>query len=482
MNCCAASFSRFAPKGWAATRSRTLDGLRREGQGCMFPVMQWTTPEERRSLGQARRKQVGRQEHAELKPKARHSTALALLERACRGRVPALLKLKYQLMAQSPFGYFRGAVPVMAADLSVMPNTGIVTQICGDAHVRNLGAFAAPDGRLVFDINDFDETIRGPFEWDLKRMAASLVLAGRESGHKETAAQDAVEKCIERYAAQMRAFSEMPLLEVARFQVHRIGSVVPIHDALLKAERATACHILEQLTEPALSKSAAPRRFKVIKPMLTRVIGRQAQSVLVALGPYRSVLEPQRQHLLSLYRPIDVGFKVVGTGSVGTRDYCIYFEGNGPNDPLFLQIKEETASGYAPYLPDAKPAHQNGQRVVEGQRAMQVQSDPFLGWTHIAGRDYLVRQLNDHKGSIAIEAMAGNGLVAFAEVCGELLARGHARSGDPLMISGYLGNGDGFAQALAKFGVSYADQTEKDMEDLRRSGKAGKTPPAKAQT
>ncbi len=444
--------------------------------------MQWTTPEERRSLGQARRKQVGRQQHDELKPKARPASALKLLERAGKGRVPALLKLKYQLMAQSPFGYFRGAVPVMAADLSVLPNTGITSQLCGDAHVRNLGAFAAPDGRLVFDINDFDETIRGPFEWDLKRMAASLVLAGRESGHKEAFALAAVERCIERYASQMRAFSQMPSLEVGRYQVHRIGSVVPIHDALLKAERATPCHTLELLTEPNSSKAGAARRFKEIKPTLTRVTGRQAQSVLAAaLGPYRSILEPQRQHLLSLYKPIDVGFKVVGTGSVGTRDYCIYFEGNGPKDPLFLQIKEETASGYAPYLPDAKPAHQNGQRVVEGQRAMQVQSDPFLGWTHIAGRDYLVRQLNDHKGSICIEDLAGKGLEAFAEVCGELLARGHARSGDPLMISGYIGTGDGFAQALAKFGALYADQTEKDLQDLRRSGKAGKQSPAKPQ-
>ncbi len=388
--------------------------------------------------------------------------------------MPRLVKLKYQLMAQSPFGYFRGAVPVMAADLSVLPNTGIITQICGDAHVRNLGAFAAPDGRLVFDINDFDETIRGPFEWDLKRMVASLVLAGRESGHKDSAAQAAAERCIENYAANMRIFSRMPLLEVGRHQVHRLGDVVPIHAALLKAERATPLHALEQLTEPVSGKPDAPRRFRTIEPNLTRVTGRQAQEVLGALGPYRSMLEPQRQHLLSLYRPIDVAFKVVGTGSVGTRDYCIYFEGNGPKDPLFLQIKEEPPSGYTAYLPDARPAAQNGQRVVEGQRAMQVQSDPFLGWTHMAGRHFLVRQLNDHKGSIAIEDLAGTGLEAFAEVCGELLARGHARSGDPVMIAGYIGSGTRFSQALARFGVAYANQTEKDWQELRRKLGTGK--------
>jgi uncharacterized protein (DUF2252 family) len=434
--------------------------------------MHWATPEERRSLGQARRKQVGRQEHNLFNPKARNTSPLALLERAMQGRVPALIKLKYQLMAESPFGYFRGAVPVMAADLATLPNSGIVAQLCGDAHVRNLGAFAAPDGRLVFDINDFDETIRGPFEWDLKRMATSLVLAGRGSGHKEAAAKLAVERCIERYCAQMRAFAKMPIVEMARFQVHRIGAVAPVHDALLKAERATPQHTLEQLTEFISAKAGAERRFKEQKPTLTRVTGRQAEAVLASLAPYRAMLEPQRQHLLSLYRPVDVAFKVVGTGSVGLRDYCIYFEGNGPNDPLFLQIKEESASAYSPYLPDARPAHHNGQRVAEGQRAMQVQSDPFLGWTHMAGRNYLVRQLNDHKGSIDLEELSGSSLEAFAVVCGELLARGHARSSDPLVLAGYLGSGDGFAGALAKFGSLYADQTEKDWKELCRSGKA----------
>jgi uncharacterized protein (DUF2252 family) len=430
--------------------------------------MQWTTPQERRKFGQARRKQIGRQQHDGLHPKARPAPALTLLERAMRGRVPSLVKLKYELMAQSPFGYFRGAAPVMAADLAVVPSTGIVSQLCGDAHVRNLGAFAAPDGRLVFDINDFDESIRGPFEWDLKRMAASLVLAGRASGHKEGGARRAVEACIERYAQQMVEFAHMPLLEVGRFQVHRIGMARPVHAALLKAERATPLHTLEQLTEPTSSERFAPRRFKEIKPMLTRVSAAQAEAVLASLAPYRTTLEPQRQHLLSLYRPIDVAFKVVGTGSVGLRDYCIYFEGNGPADPLFLQIKEEAASAYAAYLPDAHPPHDNGQRTAEGQRAMQLQTDPFLGWTHIGTRSFLVRQLNDHKGSIDLDDLAGSGLKAYAEVCGELLARGHARSGDPLALAGYLGSGEGFAEALSKFGCAYADQTEKDWEDLCR--------------
>jgi uncharacterized protein (DUF2252 family) len=465
--------------------------------------MQWATPKERRNLGQARRKQVGRQEHSEFKPKARKTPALELIARSMHGRVPALIQLKYKLMAESPFGCLRGAVPVMAADLAVLPSTGIVCQLCGDAHVRNLGAYAAPDGRLVFDINDFDETIRGPFEWDLKRMAASLVVAGRESGHKDASAREAVERFVDRYAAQMRAFAQMPSLEAGRFQVHRLDQVEPILDALLKAERSTPKHTLEQLTEPVLpgkragkgsmiptlspekkrkdraqdetdgAPSDAPRRFKEIKPILTRLTGRQAAAVLASLVSYRQTLEPQRQHLLSLYRPVDVAFKVVGIGSVGLRDYCIYLEGNVPGDTLFLQIKEEPASAYAPYLPDAEPPRHNGQRTAEGQKAMQAQSDPFLGWTHFGGRDYMVRQLNDHKGSIDLEDLAGGGLEAYAEVCGELLARGHARSGDPLILAGYIGSGDGFAEALAKFGSAYADQTEKDWNELKRSAKSG---------
>jgi uncharacterized protein (DUF2252 family) len=441
--------------------------------------MQWATPQERTRQGQARRKQVGRQAHDALNIKARTHSALELLERSMHGRIPALVKLKYELMADSPFGYFRGAVPVMAADLSFLPNTGIVSQLCGDAHVRNVGAYAAPDGRLVFDINDFDETIRGPFEWDLKRMAASVSLAGRGSGHKEAAVRRAVEQCILRYTAQMKAFSKMPHLEVGHFMVHRFSKVEPVHTALLKAERATPLHTLEQLTEPVPqksgSKTGATRRFKEIKPMLTRVSKSQADAVIASLEPYREMLEPQRQHLLSFYRPIDVAFKVVGTGSVGLRDYCIYFEGNGPTDPLFLQVKEEPASGYNAYLPNAHPDHHNGKRVSDGQRAMQLQSDPFLGWTHIGSRQYLVRQLNDHKGSVDLEDLAGGGLVAFAEVCGELLARGHARSGDPQTISGYLGGGGGFSEALTNFGLLYADQTEKDWQDLRRSRKLEKS-------
>ena len=450
--------------------------LRTRGERCRLAGMHWATPEERRKLGQARRKQVGRQQHDELRAKARQGTALELLERAERGRLAALVRLKHERMAESPFGYFRGAVAVMAADLSRLPNTGIGSQICGDAHVHNVGAFAAPDGRLVFDLNDFDETTRGPFEWDLKRMAASLVVAGREAGQKDGAARGAAELCVERYCAKMHALAKMPTMEAARVQVHRMNAAEPVEEALKKAERAKPEHLLKMLTEPAGGAKDSGRRFREVKPVLTRLTGAQAQRVLAALGPYRATLEPERQHLLALYRPVDVAFKVVGTGSVGLRDYSIYFEGNGPGDPLFLQVKEVVASAYAAYLPEGQlgthGAGHEGLRVVDGQRAMQVESDPLLGWTQMGGRDYVVRQLNDHKASVEMQDLSGAGLEAFAEVCGELLARGHARSGDPLMIAGYLGSGGGagggFAEAVAKWGAAYADQTEKDREALKR--------------
>ena len=426
----------------------------------------FSTPQERRALGRARRKQLARQEHSQWKPEARRHEPLKLLQESMRGRIPHLVTLKYERMLASPFGYFRGAVPVMAADLATLPNTGIVTQICGDAHVRNLGAFAAPDGRLVFDINDFDETVRAPFEWDIKRLSTSLVLAGRAMAAKKSACEAAVFAFIERYRKFIDSFARMPVTEIARYQVHRLQRISPVSKALLKAERSTPLHNLEKLTEPA-NAPAKQRRFKDQPPLLTRVNAAQRRAVLASLVEYTQTLQPERRHFLALYNPLDVAFKVVGTGSVGLRDYVIYFEGNGPGDPLFLQIKEQPGSAYAPYVTaDTQTPHQ-GQRVVNGQRALQFQSDPFLGWTTIANRHYEVRQLNDHKGSIEVEDLAGEGLVEYAEMCGELLARGHARSGDARVLAGYLGAGQNFCDALVQFAEAYADQTEKDWEELK---------------
>jgi uncharacterized protein (DUF2252 family) len=441
------------------------------------------TSRERIALGQAQRKHMRRADHAGWQPKLRRADPLALLANSMRGRVPALVSIKYDRMAASPFGFFRGAVPVMAYDLSLGPNTGIHTQLCGDAHIRNLGAFAAPDGRLVFDINDFDETIRGPFEWDVKRLAASLILAGREAGAKNSLCRDATCAFLERYRTSMHIFARMPVLELAHYQVHRLHTAEPVSQILRLAERATPLHNLEALTIEARS-SSHPRIFKTIDPILTRVHGDLARAILDSLNPYAGTLQPERRHFLAQYTPLDVAFKIVGTGSVGLRDYCLYLQGNGPKDPLFLQVKEETLSAYAPYLGQATVESHQGRRVVEGQRAMQFQSDPFLGWTTIQGRDFLVRQLNDHKAAVEMSELKSAGLLEYATVCGETLARGHARSSDPYSIAGYIGTSARFDSAIANFAADYATQTERDWQTLRStptpSLRAGKQSSAKS--
>ncbi len=412
---------------------------------------------------------MARQEHAAWKPSATRVSPLTLLRASMRDRLPSLRSIKYERMTLSPFGFFRGAVPVMAADLAAMPHAGITNQICGDAHVLNLGAYAAPDGRLVFDINDFDETTRAPFEWDVKRLAASLVLAGREAGAKNKDCEEAVMAFIASYRNLVGQLATLPVIELAHYQVHRMTHVQPVSAALDKARTATPQMTLEKVT--VAEKNGKNRHFKQQPPLLTRMTGAKARSVIDALPEYAATLLPERRHFLAQYRPCDVGFKVVGTGSVGLRDYLVYMEGNGVTDPLFLQIKEEVESAWAPYVKAKGIAKHGGQRVADGQRAMQYLSDPLLGWTTIEKRNYLVRQLNDHKAAISLEALVGEGLLEYAELCGQLLARGHARSGDALMLSGYLGTSDKFDEAIAQFAEAYADQTEKDWKLLVHSRK-----------
>lgn len=422
-------------------------------------------------MGRLQRKHMARAAHAKYDPKARTLDVLELLHESERGRLPALLGIKHQRMAESPFGFFRGAAPVMAADLALLNHSGIFTQLCGDAHVRNLGAFAAPDGRLVFDLNDFDETIRGPFEWDIKRMATSLILAGQQAGLKRARCRAAALGFVAKYRVAMQVFARMPVLEMARYQVHRLHSVRPVTHILRVAERATPLHNCDVLTVAAKGSAggqATRRVFRSDGPGLRRVRGDEARQVLDSLSSYAETLQPERRHFLAQYAPVDVAFKVVGTGSVGLRDYCVYMEGNGPLDPLFVQIKQEVHSAYTPYLGDEPlPVHQ-GQRVVLGQRAMQLQSDPFLGWTTIEGNDYLVRQLNDHKAGLNLEALKA-GLAEYAAVCGETLARGHARAGDPGVIAGYVGSSQRFDSALVAFAEAYAEQTIADWRKLVRS-------------
>jgi len=420
------------------------------------------------ALGRSHRNSVSRDALATCSTAQTKRDPLKLLRAADKGRVPSLIALKYQRMRASAFGFFRGAASIMAYDLSLAPHTGILTQLCGDAHVQNLGAYSGLDGRLVFDINDFDETIRGPFEWDIKRMATSILLAGEQARLKPSEVHLAATSFLSAYTSLLHCLAPLPILEVARFQVHRLDAVSPISKILAKAERSSPLHSLDKLTERARNN----RVFRSTPPLLHRVHGAERKAVLDSLNLYRKSLLPERQHFLAQYRALDVAFKVVGTGSVGLRDYCIYMEGNGPNDPLFLQVKEEVASAFAPYLPNnAATQSHNGQRAADGQRAMQLQSDPMLGWTSIQRRDYLVRQLNDHKASLDVTTLDAVSLIEYAEVCGELLARGHARSGDARILTGYVGKGKSFRKAILDFATAYAKQSNEDWKTLIAASK-----------
>ncbi len=426
--------------------------------------------QERLGFGKSRRRAMSRSQQGKWKPWAGRPDTLATLLQASRGRLPELLPIKWGRMAASPFGFFRGAVPVMALDLARSPVTGVQVQMCGDAHVRNLGAFGAPDGHLVFDINDFDETMPGPWEWDVKRLATSLVLAGREAGDGDPLCTEAVAEFVSSYRKALKQFASMSALELARFEIRRYRRG-PVTRVLEKAERATPMHSLEKLT--VLSRGGL-RRFPKRPPLLQPLESRRANRVIGSLKAYRETLSDDRQLVLDAYQLVDVAFKVVGTGSVGTRDYAVLAFGDGADHPLFLQVKEEVPSAYADVLPRVVCPPHEGRRVAQGQHRMQTASDPFLGWTAMAGRDYLVRQLADHKAAIDPEELSGLALKEYARVCGEVLARAHARTGDAAMLYGYCGETDRLDRAIGRFAIAYADQTEADHAAFVKAIKVGK--------
>ena len=429
---------------------------------------------QRFELGRQARTIISRRQHGEFESGKRGHEPLDTLLRAAEGRVPKLLPVKYARMSASPFAFFRGAVSIMAADLASQPHTGLTVQLCGDAHLQNMGCFAGPDGRLIFDINDFDETTPGPWEWDVKRMAASIVLAGLESEHGRHACWKAAATFAQSYCSAMAEFAEEPILMAARFQIHRLDDVAAVSDAMSQAQRARPLELLEKYTE---RKQKGGRRFKRIPLQMWPVVGQEKRDVLETLPAYRKSLAADREHLFDFFKPSDVGFKVVGTGSVGLRDYVVLMQGNGAKDPLFLQIKQEVKSAYAPYL-KGRPFDHEGQRVADGQRRIQALSDLLLGWTSIGGCNYLVRQMNDHKGSVDLTKLKGKGLNDLGVIAGELLARGHARSGDSVAIHGYLGDGDRMVRATARFAEGYAELAQEDFVQFKKAIEDGRVPVA----
>jgi uncharacterized protein (DUF2252 family) len=422
--------------------------------------------------GLAHRRQLKRVDLAALAE--RNFDPIEVLREAARGRLLQLLPVKFKLMSQSPFAFYRGSVEVMAADLAAGKQTGINVQLCGDAHVKNFGFFAGPAADIVPDMNDFDQTWRGPWEWDIKRMAASVVLAGRGAGDSHTRCRHAALVFTRAYCAWIRRFAQLTTLEMARHRVTRDWRDAVVRAALDKAERDTPVSSLQKLTR----MTAKGPRFRYQKDVVLRVDGKTRKAVLGALKQYRQTLSHEHRFLFDRYHVVDVAMKVVGTGSVGTRDYVVLLFGYDETDPLFLQIKEEPPSAYARYIDDpGAPKHQ-GERVVCGQRMMQVLSDLLLGWCSIEGRDYLVRQLSDHKSSIDAAALQGKRLVEYGRVCAEMLAKGHARSGDPVMLAAYLGSSEKAPRALQQFALLYADQVEADYNEFRRALKRGVFPRA----
>ncbi len=434
---------------------------------------------ERMSAGKALRKKVPRNSHADWAAAANRPDPIAVLRDSDRGRLPDLLPIRYGRMRQSPFAFFRGSAAVMAWDLSKTPATGIRVQACGDCHASNFGGFASPERRLLFDINDFDETLNAPWEWDIKRLAASIILASRELGLGGGRCENAVLTMAQSYREHMREYAHMRALEV--WYSHMDAEVF-----IEEAKTAAARKRWEQVEEKARGQTAEhifPRIAKVINGH-TRILDhpplvyhpRQSdviqKHVIQMFHKYRETLPAERRVILDRYHILDVARKVVGVGSVGTRCAVALLMG-GEHDPLLLQFKEALPSVLEPYA--GKSHYSNhGERVVTGQRMLQSASDVFLGWTRDEeGRSYYFRQLRDMKMKIDPENMTKCDWLEYVEICGWTLARAHARTGDPALIGGYLGKNDVFDSTLAKFATAYADQAERDHTTLLKAIRAG---------
>lgn len=454
------------------------------------------TPEERAAIGKEARSRCPRSGHAVYQPSPRRPDPLAILEAQSATRVPELVPIRYARMTESPFRFYRGAAAIMASDLAGSPDSGIAVQLCGDAHLLNFRLLASPERRLMFDINDFDETLPGPWEWDVKRLSASLVIAARANGFDEAERARIVNSAVRSYRQAMTGFAGMGNLDVwyAKIDAEGLEALVTeqldkrgrkkLATAMAKARSRDSLQVFDKLTEmvdggPRIA--ADPPLLMPLGELLPdgerdELVDRMSSLV----GRYGHTLESNRRALLEDYRLVDVARKVVGVGSVGTRCWILLLLGRDGRDPLFLQAKEADTSVLAEHV-GASLYRNQGERVVSGQRLMQAASDIFLGWERVDGidgkkRDFYVRQLRDWKGIAMPETMSPAQLETFGNACGMTLARAHARSGDRVAIAAYLGRGDVFDRALAEFAEAYADQNERDHQALVDAVRAGRLP------
>ena len=449
---------------------------------------------ERAARGRAARAVAPRSGHGDWEPASDRRDPVELLEEQAATRVRELVPVRYGRMLVSPFTFFRGAAFPMAADLAAAPRTGLEVQLCGDAHLSNFGGFAAPDRRLVFSINDFDETLPGPFEWDVKRLVASFAVAGRDRGF-DAKRRRAINRTVTRsYREAIRGFAAMSNLDLwySRIDVEEIAALAAQQGTpkqrkrfernLAKARSKDSLRAFAKLTEIVEGEPRIVSDPPLIVPIEEVVSGVERadleEFVRGVIRSYRRTLSADRRQLLERFRYVHSAHKVVGVGSVGARAWIVLMLGRDENDPLFLQLKEAQASVLEPFLGKSKFAN-HGQRVVEGQRLTQAASDIMLGWIRVTGydgvsRDFYMRQLWDGKGSALVELMNPRAMTVYAELCGRALAKAHARSGDAIAIGSYLGGGDSFDRALASFAEAYADQNERDYRALQGAVESGR--------
>jgi uncharacterized protein (DUF2252 family) len=452
--------------------------LARSANGTAPP---FATRAERYAAGKALRRRVPRSRQASWTPAHDRADPVELIERSDRVRVAGLLPIRYGRMSLSPFAFLRGSAAVMAHDLATTPVIGPRVQLCGDAHLSNFGVFATPERDQVFDVNDFDETLPGPWEWDVKRLATSLVLAGRQNGFSRGVHRRAARTAAESYRRSMSTYARMRYLDIwyAHIdlgswptQVQRRGRE-DVQRVLEKARRRTGFHAFPKLAEPVRGRY----RIRDDPPLIVHYQDpTDAKGSTRFFRNYLSTLPAERRMLLERYHLVDVAQKVVGVGSVGTVcSVLLLMADHDVLDPLFLQLKQALPSVLEPYAgTSAYPNH--AQRVVSGQHLIQEASDAFLGWSTLGSRDFYVRQLRDMSASTDVSALGRKELVGKADACGAALARAHARTGDPAQISGYLGEGTAFDEAIADFAEAYADQTERDHAELVRAIKKGRLP------
>jgi uncharacterized protein (DUF2252 family) len=459
------------------------------------PAVPHLTVAERVARGKAARSEVPRSSHAGFEPSAPRTDPVELLERQAETRVPELVPIRYGRMLVSPFTFYRGAALIMAQDLAATPRSGLTVQICGDAHLSNFGVFASPERRLVFDVNDFDETLPGPWEWDVKRLAASMLIAARDNAFAAKEQDRVVLDTVRAYRSALRQFAGMNNLEVWYSHLDIDSAVKEFagqfkhktvnrtKKELAKARTRDSMSAFSKLTHAVDGKVEIVDESPLIVPIAKIAAPGEAQATFEEihqlLRQYRATLQFDRRLLLEGFELQDVARKVVGVGSVGTRCWIALSMGRDRKDPLFLQVKEAEASVLASFLAPSEFAN-HGERVVTGQRLMQATSDIFLGWLRVdAGmdgnrHDYYVRQLKDWKGSAEIEQMIPRGMAAYGGLCGWTLARAHARSGDRIAIAAYLGGGDVFDRALLEFSKAYAEQNERDYDTLAEAVKSGR--------